>query len=72
MGRCNCRRRGDEIVAQQWVIISELGLAQARERYDVRMHIALTRATLGCVVVATAEEIAADPRLARLKASQTV
>ena len=55
-----------------WVIITELGLAQARERYDVRMHIALTRATLGCVVVATAEEIAADPRLARLKASQTV
>ena len=47
-----------------WIIVTELGLAQLRERYDVRMHIALTRATVGCVVVATAEEIAADARLA--------
>jgi hypothetical protein len=36
------------------------------------MHIALTRATLGCVVVAAAEEIAADPRLASPQAAQAV
>lgn len=49
-----------------WIILTELGLAQGRDRYDVRMHIALTRATLGCVVVATVEEIAADARLVAL------
>jgi hypothetical protein len=27
------------------------------------MHVSLTRATVGCVVVGTAEEIAADVRL---------
>jgi hypothetical protein len=54
-----------------WVIVTELGLAQSRERYDVRMHIALTRATVGCVVVATAEEIAADARLVAALAAQT-
>jgi hypothetical protein len=53
-----------------WVIVTELGLAQARGRYDVRMHIALTRATLGCVVVTTGEEIAADPRLSGLEGAQ--
>ena len=45
-------------------------MAQGRERYDVRVHIALTRATLGCVVVATAEEIAADARLSVLDAAR--
>jgi hypothetical protein len=44
------------------IVVTELG--KGRSNYDVRMHIALTRATLACVVVATAEEIAADPRLA--------
>jgi hypothetical protein len=28
------------------------------------MHVALTRATVGCVVVATREEVERDPRLA--------
>ena len=44
-----------------WVIVTELSLGQSR--YDVRMHVALTRATVGCVVVATREEIERDPRL---------
>lgn len=39
-------------------------LSAGESRYDVRMHIALTRATVECVVVATAEELGADPRLA--------
>ena len=45
-----------------WVIVTELSLGETR--HDVRMHVALTRATVGCVVVATAKEIGADPRLA--------
>jgi hypothetical protein len=53
-----------------WIIITEIGLAQLRERYDVRMHIALTRATVKCVVVATAEEIAGDARLAAALGAQ--
>jgi hypothetical protein len=44
-----------------WIIVTELSLAQSR--YDMRMHVALTRATLGCVVVATREEVERDPRL---------
>lgn len=44
------------------VIVSELSLGP--KQYDTRMHIALTRATMRCVVVATGEEIDADPRLA--------
>ena len=44
-----------------WIIVTELGLGPSR--YDVRMHIALTRATVGCVVVATEAELDADPRL---------
>ncbi len=44
-----------------WVIVTELGLGQ--ERYDVRMFTAVTRATLGCVVVASAAEVAGDARL---------
>ncbi|HEY6463169.1 MAG TPA: AAA family ATPase, partial [Polyangiaceae bacterium] len=53
-----------------WIIVVELGLAQSRAQYAVRMHIALTRATVGGVVVATAEEIGADARLAALLASR--
>ncbi len=49
-----------------WVIVTKLGLAQGRAQYATRMHIALTRATVGSVVVATAEEIAADARLTAL------
>lgn len=44
-----------------YVILSELG-AQS-ERYAARMHIALSRATVSAIVVATPEELAADPRL---------
>lgn len=44
-----------------WIIVTELSLAT--DRYAVRMHVALTRATVGCVVLATREEIEADPRL---------
>ena len=45
-----------------WVVVAELGLGA--HHYATRMHIALTRATVGCVVVATAAELAADPHLA--------
>ncbi len=44
-----------------WIVVTELSLGQ--KRYDVRMHVALTRATVGCVVVATREEVDRDPRL---------
>ena len=43
-----------------WVIVTEL---DAGERYDVRMYVALTRATVGVVVVGTRAEIEADGRL---------
>jgi DNA helicase IV len=45
------------------VFVTEL---DAEEKYDVRMHVALTRATLQAVVVATKDEIAGDARLAGL------
>lgn len=48
-----------------WIILTELSLGTTRA--DVRMHIALTRATLGCVVVATGDEIARDARLAAVR-----
>jgi DNA helicase IV len=47
-----------------YVIVTELSTG---ERYDVRMHIALTRAMLACVVVATEDDIARDPRLAAIR-----
>ena len=50
---------------ERLVIVTEL--SSGPERYDVRMHVALTRATLACVVVGTEEEIARDPRLAAVR-----
>jgi hypothetical protein len=47
-----------------WIIVTEL--ARGTTRYDVRMHVALTRATVGAVVIATREAIEADQRLARV------
>lgn len=44
-----------------WVIVTELALG--KRRYDVRMHVALTRATVGCVVVGTRGEVEGDGRL---------
>jgi hypothetical protein len=46
-----------------WILVTELDLAPTG--YDVRMHIALTRATVGCTVVATPEELGRDARLPR-------
>lgn len=43
------------------VLVAELD--RGRQRYDVRMHVALTRATVRCVVLATKEELEADGRL---------
>lgn len=43
------------------VLVVELD--RGRHRYDVRMHVALTRATVRCVVLASKEEIDADARL---------
>ena len=48
-----------------WIIVTELAFGTTK--YDVRMHVALTRATVGCVIVATREEIEADPRLVALE-----
>ncbi|MBX3192836.1 MAG: hypothetical protein KF819_37980 [Labilithrix sp.] len=48
-----------EGLARPYVIVTELGAGQ---RYDVGMHVALTRATLQTVVAATRAEIAADSR----------
>ncbi len=45
-----------------WVIVVELG--QGEKKYETRMHVALTRATVGCVVVGTKEEIEKDSVLA--------
>jgi len=39
-----------------FVIVTALAAAMDH-RYDVRMHIALARATVGCVVVATGEQV---------------
>ena len=47
-----------------WIVVTELSLGQTR--YDVRMHVALTRATVGCVVVGTREELERDVRLKAL------
>lgn len=49
------------------VIVTEL--SSGPERYAVRMHVALTRATLGCVVVGTQAEIARDPLLSALQSA---
>jgi len=46
------------------VIVTEVGLGE--KHHDVRMHVALTRATVGCVVVATGREIGKDARLGRV------
>jgi hypothetical protein len=35
-------------------------------KYDTRMHIALTRATAGVIIVCDEGALAEDPRLARL------
>jgi len=45
-----------------FIIVAELSAAKDH-RYDVRMHIALTRATVSCVVLATGEHIDKDDRL---------
>jgi hypothetical protein len=36
------------------------------KKYDVRMHIALTRATAGVILVCDEEDLPKDPRLAKL------
>jgi hypothetical protein len=69
--RADDRRASEHVVAdtflrfkgleRPWIIIAELGLGP--NRYDVRMHVALTRATVGCVVLATREELDKDARL---------
>lgn len=46
------------------VVESELALG---ERYETRMHIAVTRATAGLTLLCTPEAIAGDPRLERLR-----
>ncbi|MCC6215693.1 MAG: NERD domain-containing protein [Polyangiaceae bacterium] len=50
------------------VVLVELSLSPTE--YDRRMYIALTRATLECVLVVTPAELAADPRLRALPASE--
>lgn len=48
-----------------FVIVVEADLAEG-ERYETRMHIAVTRATTGLVLLCTPKAIAADPRLEQL------
>ncbi len=48
-----------------FVVVTEL--SRSRTAYEVRMHIALTRATVECVVVATEAELAGDARLSALR-----
>jgi hypothetical protein len=48
-----------------FVILCELGLGG--DGYAVRMHIALTRALVGLVVVASEAEVEADPSLESLR-----
>lgn len=69
--RADDPRSADHVVAdtflrfkgleRPWIIVTEVYLGE--RRYDVRMYVALTRATVGCVVVATREQVAKDPRL---------
>jgi hypothetical protein len=69
--RADAKDAGEHVIAdtflrfkgleRPFVVVTELSLAP-KARDVVRMHIALTRATLECAVVATYEEIAADPR----------
>lgn len=49
-----------------FVVVTELGAAGERSAYDTRMYIALTRATVQAVVVATDDELSGDARLAVL------
>lgn len=44
-----------------WIIITELD--QGERRYDVRMHVALSRATVGAVVIGTQQDLVKDERL---------
>ena len=73
-GECHHPEAGEHLISdtflrfkgleRPWVIVSELYLGG--NRYDVRMHVALTRATVGCVIVATGEQIDSDERLVRV------
>jgi hypothetical protein len=46
-----------------FVIVTELVHGEGM-KYDVRMHIALTRATAGVIVVCDEDAVGRDPRLA--------
>jgi methyl coenzyme M reductase subunit C len=48
-----------------FVIVTEIDDEHASQ-YDVRMHIALTRATVRCVVLCTPEAVEKDERLGRV------
>lgn len=54
-----------------FVIITEL-VHGASMRYEIRMHIALTRATVGVVVVCDEAAVLADPRFELLRSSANV
>jgi hypothetical protein len=47
-----------------WILLVDIGRGSGD--HAVRMHIALTRATVACRIVASPEAIAAEPRLARV------
>jgi hypothetical protein len=73
--RADDTHAGEEIIAdtflrfkgleRPFVILCELGLGS--DGYAVRMHIALTRALVGLVVVASEAEVRADPSLEALR-----
>lgn len=75
LARADAPEAGNRIIAdtflrfkgleRPFVIVVELDRS-LDARYDTRMHIALTRATAGCAVLASREVIERDPRLRSL------
>lgn len=73
LARADAADAGEHVVAdtflrfkgleRPFIIVTEL---DAGEKYEVRMHVALTRATLQAVVIATTQDVELDPRLAPL------
>jgi hypothetical protein len=78
LARADSVHAADQIVAdtflrfkgleRPFVILTELQQG-AGMRYETRMHIALTRATVAALVVCDPASVAADPRLVRLASS---
>lgn len=70
--RADAPDAGDHVVADTFLrfkglerpLVLVVELDRGKHRYDVRMHVALTRATVRCLVLATREALEADAKLA--------